>query len=96
MPGITWHRKQPMPHQKYLILLGQRIKEIRQQREMSQMDVSAQSYIEIATLSRLEAGKANPTFVTLFRLCQALNIGMSELFHDLDRFKPEGFEETNW
>jgi putative transcriptional regulator len=79
MPGIVRHRTQPMPHQKNLILLGQRIKEIRQQKQMSQMDVSAQSYIEIATLSRLEAGKANPTFITLLKLSKALDVHISEL-----------------
>jgi len=71
-----------MPHQKYLILLGQRIKEIRQQKEMSQMDVSAESYIEIATLSRLEAGKANPTLLTLLKLSKALDVHISEFFYN--------------
>lgn len=62
-------------------LLGKRIKELRLERGMSQVDLVAkmQGNIDTTNISRIEAGRTNPTIYSLYRLSEALEISMSEL-----------------
>lgn len=64
-----------------LRLLGKRIKELRLERGMSQVDLVAkmQGNIDTTNISRIEAGRTNPTIYSLYRLSEALEISMSEL-----------------
>ncbi|AOW08940.1 helix-turn-helix domain-containing protein [Flavobacterium gilvum] len=64
-----------------LELLGKRIKELRLERGMSQVDLVAkmQGNIDTTNISRIEAGRTNPTVYSLYRLSEALEISMSEL-----------------
>ena len=64
-----------------LELLGKRIKELRLERGMSQVDLVAkmQGNIDTTNISRIEAGRTNPPFYSLYRLNEALEISMSEL-----------------
>jgi transcriptional regulator with XRE-family HTH domain len=64
-----------------LVLLGKRIKELRLERGMSQVDLVAkmQGNIDTTNISRIEAGRTNPTIYSLYRLSEALEISMSEL-----------------
>ncbi|HEY6142209.1 MAG TPA: helix-turn-helix transcriptional regulator [Flavobacterium sp.] len=66
---------------KLLGLLGKRIKELRLERGMSQVDLVAkmQGNIDTTNISRIEAGRTNPTIYSLYRLSEALEISMSEL-----------------
>jgi transcriptional regulator with XRE-family HTH domain len=62
-------------------LLGKRIKELRLERGMSQVDLVAkmQGNIDTTNISRIEGGRTNPTIYSLYRLSEALEISMSEL-----------------
>lgn len=64
-----------------LELLGKRIKQLRLERGMSQVDLVAkmQGNIDTTNISRIEAGRTNPTIYSLYRLSEALDISMSEL-----------------
>lgn len=60
-------------------LLGQRIKELRKQKGMSQEFLSEESGLSLRTIQRIEKGETNPTGESLKRLSNALNVNPDEL-----------------
>ncbi|TAG18372.1 MAG: XRE family transcriptional regulator [Cytophagia bacterium] len=54
--------------------LAQIITELRDQRGITQEQLSVLSGINQAHISRIESGKNKPTMPTVFRLCKALEI----------------------
>jgi transcriptional regulator with XRE-family HTH domain len=67
----------------FLKKLGARIAEIRQGKGMTQVDLGHKCDMEKANLRRIEIGNTNPTTLILLKICQALEISMSDLFNDL-------------
>ncbi len=61
--------------------VGKRIKEVRLQKGISQADLVGrmQGEIDPTNISRIEAGRTNPTVFTLFRLAEALEVDAKEL-----------------
>jgi transcriptional regulator with XRE-family HTH domain len=59
--------------------IGNRIRELREAKGISQQNLAAVCNFEKANLSRIEAGRTNPTISTLYRISQALGITISEL-----------------
>ena len=61
--------------------VGKRIKEVRLQKGISQADLVGrmQGEIDPTNISRIEAGRTNPTVFTLFRLAEALEDEAKEL-----------------
>ncbi len=70
-----------MEKSELLQLLGKRIKNLRLEKGLSQVDLVArmQGNIDTTNISRIEAGRTNPTVYSLYRLSEALEISMSEL-----------------
>lgn len=62
------------------ILLGKRIKELRQKRRYTQEKLAEMANIEIPSLSNIENGKNYPNHETLYKLATALNVRPFELF----------------
>ncbi len=65
--------------------VGARIKSIRQAKGLSLMDVvgKIEGGIDKSNLSRIEAGRTNPTLHTLYRLASCLGVQLKELV-DID------------
>ncbi|NQU32470.1 MAG: helix-turn-helix transcriptional regulator [Bacteroidetes bacterium] len=61
------------------IKIGNRIKILRESKDISQQDLAAVCNFEKGNLSRIEAGRTNPTISTLFKISQALEVSISEL-----------------
>lgn len=59
--------------------IGNRIRELRESKGISQQNLAAICNFEKANLSRLEAGRTNPTLATLYKISQALEVSLSEL-----------------
>ena len=59
--------------------IGNRIKLMRESKGVSQQDLAAICNFEKGNLSRIEAGRTNPTISTLYKISQALEISISEL-----------------
>lgn len=74
-----------MEKSEILKLIGRRIKEMRESKGLSQVDVVGRMRGEIdpTNISRIESGRTNPTLLTLFRLAEALDIHPKELL-DVD------------
>lgn len=59
--------------------IGERIRILREEKGISQQNLAAICNFEKANLSRLEAGRTNPTISTLYKISEALQISLSEL-----------------
>lgn len=64
-----------------LKLVGKRIKYLRESKRLSQVELvgKMQGEIDPTNISRIEAGRTNPTIFTLFRLAEALEVDITEL-----------------
>jgi len=60
---------------------GDRIKYLREKQTISQAKLAQITGIVREQISRIENGQINPTLETVFKLSEALNISMSELFN---------------
>lgn len=60
--------------------LGKRIKEIRESKELSQLDVASICDYDKTTISRIENGRTNITLKTLVTLSLAMEVDISQLF----------------
>jgi transcriptional regulator with XRE-family HTH domain len=62
-----------------LAAVGPRLRALRQQRETTLADLSAQTGISVSTLSRLESGQRRPTLELLLPLARAHGVQIDEL-----------------
>lgn len=62
-----------------LIKIGSRIRLLRDAKGLSQQDLAALCNFEKTNMSRLEAGRTNPTISTLYKISQALDVKLSDL-----------------
>jgi len=64
-----------------LKLVGKKIKEMRIKKGISQADLvgKMQGEIDPTNISRIEAGRTNPTVFTIFRIAEALEVNPKEL-----------------
>lgn len=70
-----------MEKSEILKIVGKRIKELRESKGLSQVDLvgKMQGEIDPTNISRIESGRTNPTVYTLFRIAEALEIKPKEL-----------------
>lgn len=59
--------------------VGQRIRYVREQANLSQLEVCGRSGIDVATYSRIEQGHASPKLDTLIRIADAIGVELIEL-----------------
>ncbi len=64
--------------------LGDKLKDLRLQREMTLEDLSRKSEVSKSLLSQVERNISVPTVITLERITRALGIATSELFFELE------------
>ncbi len=71
-----------MESSKIFKLIGSRIKELRLQKGLSQVELvgKMEGNIDATNISRIESGRTNPTLLTLYRISLALEISLEELF----------------
>jgi transcriptional regulator with XRE-family HTH domain len=62
--------------------IGQRIKELREKRELSQRKLAFLSGISCATISRIEANLLAPSIYTICEIAKVLNIGLDDLLNN--------------
>ena len=74
--------KMVMEQTALLSQLGRKIKVLRTQKKMTQNALATACDFEKARMSRIESGQANPTFKTLHKLSQALDVQITEFFTD--------------
>jgi transcriptional regulator with XRE-family HTH domain len=62
------------------IIVGKNIQKIRESKDISQQELAAKCNFEKSNMSRLEAGRVNPTLSTLEKVAKALDVSLAELF----------------
>ena len=60
-------------------ILGNRIRKLREERNISQQNLAEMCYIEKSNMARIEAGRTNPTLHTMYKISSALKITLAEL-----------------
>jgi transcriptional regulator with XRE-family HTH domain len=63
--------------------LGQKIREIRINKNMSIIELAYESGLDYTQLSRIELGKINTSVFTVYQVSRALDIPMDKLFKDI-------------
>lgn len=63
------------------VQLGQRIKELRAARNMSQEQLAERAGVNVTYLSSVERGKENPTLDMLEKIADALKVELVDLFN---------------
>jgi transcriptional regulator with XRE-family HTH domain len=64
-----------------LELLGNRVKEIRLSKGMTQTELANKIGKDHPSINRLEKGKINPSYYFLFELSEGLEIELKDLFY---------------
>ena len=59
--------------------LGNRIRELRKERGISQEALSNEAEVPLSQIGRIERGENNPTISTLYVICEALRVELKEL-----------------
>lgn len=67
-------------YQEDLRILGTKLKSIRTQRGLTLKELGYRINKDPQSISRVELGVVNPTYVYLLQMCQGLEIDVSELF----------------
>jgi len=63
----------------YLTKLGQRVRQLRKERNWTQEELEAKARVERVYLSRLEGGKQNPSVLTLRALARAFKVPLVDV-----------------
>ncbi len=59
--------------------IGQRIRQLRESRSMTQSQLQSRSKVSRSYLSRIESGQMTPSLGTLEKISEALNVGLNRL-----------------
>jgi transcriptional regulator with XRE-family HTH domain len=81
------------------VSIGTRIRESRTARKLSLRDLGAKAGVTASFLSQVERGNVQPSIITLRRICQVLDLSMSDAFAegeppDFDGPRPTGIHVT--
>jgi len=62
--------------------LGKRIRMIRMSKSMTQIQLAMNCDFEKSSMSKIESGKVNLSYITLYRISKGLDVQMRELLPD--------------
>ncbi len=68
-----------MEERELLQKIGERIKQLRMEKGISQQQLAAALDYEKSNMSRLESGRINPRIATLQKVANVLNVSLAEL-----------------
>lgn len=66
-----------------LIELGLKVKELREEKGLSQTELAYKIGKDQPSINRLEKGKVNPSIIYLLEICEGLEMSIIELVHSL-------------
>ena len=59
---------------------GNRVKKLRQQKKMSQLELSQKANLDLTTINELENGNREPMLRTIWRISNAFGVSIKDLF----------------
>lgn len=68
-----------MDDKQFLKKLGKRIVQLRERKNLKQVELASDLNMEDSSLRRIENGRTNPTIKMLRKICKELDVTLSEL-----------------
>jgi putative transcriptional regulator len=68
-----------------LKLLGQRIRELRTAKGLSQAKLGLKIFKDQQSIHKVESGQFNPSYIYLLEICDGLEISIEELLRELKK-----------
>jgi transcriptional regulator with XRE-family HTH domain len=68
-------------------ILGSVIKQIREEKQISQEVLSGLANMNRSYLSKIELGLRNPTISVLYKIADALNVNASDILRDVESIR---------
>lgn len=68
----------------FQIALGNKIRQLRESKNMSQTELGNLCDIERSNMNRIEAGNTNPTAYTLYKIALNLKVSLSDITHAIE------------
>jgi len=65
------------------------VKQLREERDITQEDLAYEAGITVSSLSRIERGLNSPGWTTVVKIINALGVSLAELVEGLERPPPE-------
>lgn len=59
---------------------GQRVKDLREQRKMSQLVLAQKAKLDLTTINEIENGNRDPMLKTIWKISNALDVKINQLF----------------
>jgi transcriptional regulator with XRE-family HTH domain len=76
---LTTDNSQELNKKNFQIALGNRIRQLREEKNISQTELGNLCNIERSNMNRIEAGNTNPTAFTLYKIAQNLGVALSKI-----------------
>jgi transcriptional regulator with XRE-family HTH domain len=80
LPGDDRQLFEKWPNRETVENIGQRIRQLRESRGMTQSQLQARSRVSRSYLSRIESGQMTPSLGTLEKLSEAFGVGLNRFF----------------
>ena len=80
LPGYDRQLFEKWPNRETVENIGQRIRQLRESRGMTQSQLQARSRVSRSYLSRIESGQMTPSLGTLEKISEALGVGLNRFF----------------
>jgi transcriptional regulator with XRE-family HTH domain/ribosomal protein S14 len=80
LPGDDRQLFEHWPNRETVENIGQRIRQLRESRGMTQSQLQARSRVSRSYLSRIESGQMTPSLGTLEKIAEALGVGLNRFF----------------
>jgi transcriptional regulator with XRE-family HTH domain len=80
LPGDERQLFEKWPNRETVENIGQRIRQLRESRAMTQSQLQARSRVSRSYLSRIESGQMTPSLGTLEKISEALGVGLNRFF----------------
>jgi transcriptional regulator with XRE-family HTH domain len=80
LPGDERQLFESWPNRETVENIGQRIRQLRESRGMTQSQLQARSRVSRSYLSRIESGQMTPSLGTLEKISEALGVGLNRFF----------------
>jgi transcriptional regulator with XRE-family HTH domain len=68
------------PNRETVESIGQRVRQLRESRRMTQSQLQSRSHVSRSYLSRIESGQMTPSLGTLEKISEALGVGLNRFF----------------
>lgn len=73
-----------MDREKELKALGKRIREIRKSKGLTQLELAVRVNKDYTSIGRLESGRTNPTYITLLKIAEGLDVNLADILNVIE------------